>query len=149
MIKITDFNLFLEDIVNNVSGVKKHYISVTEKQAVHKIKDIDNDVVVLMAVMPSGIAKSNSNRDNYEDTNSSFLFILEKTNFDEVTDESEIEQYNKLQQFTEEIKQYLIDKSEDCQYLQNLDIGSLGMDPEYDTFGGFNGWMLTLTFDEK
>jgi len=145
MVKIKAFKNLLDEIQTAVEGIDVVILTPTEEHAIKKISQVTTGVV-LIGVIPSADADT-PDSDNYGDSNTSFLFVVEKMNHNIVTDESELDSYEKTQDIIAGIKVFILAEKESCDMLRHANLDSLHVDPEYNSFGGYNGWSLALTFE--
>jgi hypothetical protein len=81
------------------------------------------------------------------DTHSVIFFVISKYTPSN-TKPKELIQYQELQQIIEQIRDQIIASQEDyaCSKFFRLKTDSIHIDPEYNIFGGFLGWSMTLIF---
>lgn len=155
MIKITEFNDLLTQMVtalntdatnNNldVAQIKGHVLVASDKHLVKRLSD--NSGVWLAVTIPSADPET-ANEDNVAENNIVWIFILEKVDPGSFSASEEIEHYQKIQDVTTAVKNWLRDeKLAGNEYLEYLNLQSLHTDPEYQ-FGGWNGWSINFNFD--
>lgn len=142
MISISTFNELCAEILQNVGGIKEHLLVAHEEHAVNKLKTKAG--VILLAIFPS--ADREGGNDGGIDANSTWFFILEKLPTDQ-TNKKEIEQYEKLQEIILDVREFIEEQhSEGDTRLRSYKPGSCKIDPEYNEFGGYNGWSMSLVF---
>lgn len=124
---------------HNVGG---HLMVAYEDHAVNKLKDRRN--IWLVVVYPS---KTYSGKpDAFKPHNTIMVFILEKDISDQ-TDGKELAQYQRLEDVLMATIGYIAaQQSEGCSLFDRFDPSSITVDPEYRTFGGWNGWSVTLSY---
>ena len=86
-------------------------------------------------------------QDEAVDTNATWLFILEKGKTGQ-KETDEFAQMEKLQDITLKARLFVENhyyKPTFC-YLRRYKPGSSSVIPEYNQFGGFNGWSMSLVF---
>lgn len=148
MIRITDFNNLLIEMVTTLQeenpALKGHVLVASEKHLVKRLAD--NSGVWLAVTIPSADPET-SNEDNVAENNIVWIFILEKVDPGSLTATDEIEHYQKMQDITAAVKNWLRDaKLDGNEFLEYLNLQSLHTDPEYQ-FGGWNGWSINFNFD--
>jgi hypothetical protein len=121
----------------------EHYIRVvTEDQATARLHDRAGPclVVTLPSFQQTGDAANPSGQ------HAILLWIVEKPDSD-ATEQEERDQYARLQTLIVTVKEYIRERQETgCSIWWRLNISSINIDPEYNVFGGFNGWMMALNF---
>lgn len=146
MIKVRDFNNYISHLKSAVAGIDSYVLAATEDQLIKKIKDKTG--IILAAVIPSADPDSVS-VDNIRETNITFLFILKKYDPSGITDVTEINNYEETQNMLSLVKnQIFADKENFTSYpfLYELDPNSIHTDPEFNVFGGYSGWSISLEF---
>lgn len=123
-------------------GIQEHLLVAHEDHAITRLADKDG--IILLAIMPS--ADREGQPAEGIDTNVTWLFILEKVAVDQ-TPVDEIRQYGRTQDIMLQIREnieeaYLNGNPRFSRYRA----GSTKIDPEYMSFGGFNGWSMSLVF---
>lgn len=142
MIPIRSFHTICQQLVADIAGLDHFHLVAEDNQAVKKLKD--DDGIILVAVIPSadGTGTSTANIENH----TTFLFVVSKPGNDDTPDE-ELDLYEKTQQITEQVKKKIIAMQEDgCTDFFRLEPSSITIDPEFNIFGGFLGWSLSLVF---
>jgi len=148
MIRITDFNTLLQQMLTDIKpdnpGLEGFVLVANEKHLVRKLGDKDG--IWIAVTIPSADPES-PNEDNVAENNIFWMFILEKVDPGSMTDADEIAHYQKIQDVTTAIKNWLRDqKLAANEFLEYLNVNSLHTDPEYQ-FGGWNGWSINANFD--
>ena len=142
MIPIREFNTICQEMVDTIAGLEKHYLVAEEKQTVNKVKDESGPLLV--CVIPS--ADRAGTRSASRDNNTTFFFALIKPGTDDDPD-TELDNFELTQNLIESVESFLLDKQESgCNSFFNLTPSSMSKDPVYNTFGGFIGWSLAITF---
>lgn len=142
MISINDFDAFLSNMVDSIEGIDDYLISPIEKHTVKRLKDKTG--VFLVAVVPS-FDTDEPSPESVKYVANSFFFVVEKTDYTSATPDSEIAQYNRLQLLTQSVIDYMLSKRDSCEWLRSFKAGNLQIDPEYDIFGGWNGWSMAVS----
>lgn len=144
MIRITDFNELLKQMVAAIPAVSGFVLVANEKHLVRKLGDKVG--IQIAATIPSADPDT-AGEDNFGESNVFWMFILEKVDPGSLTDSDELEHYQKLQDVLTAVKNWLRDqKLAYNPFLEQLNLESLHSDPEYQ-FGGWNGWSINGNFD--
>lgn len=141
MIEITKFAQAMESLKNSVTGINKTKLAVHEGHMVNKLKDQPG--VILAALYPT--LDRQGKQDQTKDLNTTWIFILEKMNIS-ATDQQEENQYQKLQQIALSVMEAIAEGSAGCSVYFRFHDPQTSLIPEYNQFGGFNGWSFSLTF---
>jgi len=142
MIPIRDFNTICTELVAQIDELDHHHLVAQDNQAVKKLKDEKG--IILVAVIPSadGYGTATANGDNH----TSFFFVVTKPGNDN-TPADELAAYEQTQLIVEQVKTKILERQEDgCSVFFRLVPSSFSIDPEFNIFGGFLGWSLSLTF---
>ncbi|MBV5313823.1 MAG: hypothetical protein JZU47_11040 [Prolixibacteraceae bacterium] len=148
MIRITDFSelltLMVADIQKTIPELKGFVLVANENHLVRRLSDKPG--VWLGVTIPSSDPET-VNEDSVAENNIVWIFILEKKDPGSLTATAELTHYQKLQDITTAVKNWLRDKKLDGnEFLEYLNLQSLHTDPEYQ-FGGWNGWSINFNFD--
>lgn len=148
MIRITDFSelltLMVADIQKTIPELKGFGLVANENHLVRRLSDKPG--VWLGVTIPSSDPET-VNEDSVAENNIVWIFILEKKDPGSLTATAELTHYQKLQDITTAVKNWLRDKKLDGnEFLEYLNLQSLHTDPEYQ-FGGWNGWSINFNFD--
>ena len=157
MIRITDFNELMADMVADITAsgdaqnpieepvqVAGHVLVANEK---HLVKRLGDNAGVWLAVTIPSADPASVNEDNIAENNIVWMFILEKKDPGSMTAAEEISHYQKMQDTTAAIKNWLRDRKLDGnELIEYIDLRTLHTDPEYQ-FGGWNGWSINFNFD--
>jgi len=157
MIKITDFNNALAQMLADITGadtaenpideplnVAGFVLVASEKHLVKRLSDKSG--VWIAATIPSADPETD-NEDSIAENNIVWIFILEKVDPGSMSASSEINHYQKIQDVTAAVKNWLRDRKLDGnEFFEYLNLQSLHTDPEYQ-FGGWNGWSINFNFD--
>lgn len=144
MIRITDFNSLIAEMVQAIPEVSGYVLVANEKHLVRKLNDKTG--IQLAVTIPSADPET-VNEDSVAENNIFWMFILEKVDPGSLSDTEELEHYQKTQDVAGAVKNWLRDKKlEGNEYLEYLNLHSLHTDPEYQ-FGGWNGWSINGNFD--
>jgi len=146
MIKIRDFDTYCKHLQNAISEIDNYVFAATEDHLVKRISDKTG--IILAAVIPSADPDSLS-VDNIKENNIAFLFVVKKLDSSSRTPETELILYEQTQKAITNIKkQLLLDKTnyQNFPYLHSLNENSIHTDPEFNIFGGYDGWSISLEF---
>lgn len=158
MIGIIDFNELLTQMITDlnedylkiptppISGfsIKGHVLVANEK---HLVKRLGDKSGVWIAVTIPSTDPSSVNEDNVAENNIVWMFILEKVDPGSLSEQEELEHYQKIQMATAAVKNWLRNQKLDGnEFLEYLNLNSIHTDPEYQ-FGGWNGWSINFNFD--
>jgi len=143
MIGIREFNSICKKWVDDIEGLDGHYLVAQDNHAVNSLRD--DRSIRLVAVIPSATA-SGSDPSSIKDEHSILLFVINKGWTDQTTAE-ELDQYEKTQQIILEVRQNILESFEDgCGPFWRLSSDNISIDPEFNIFGGWNGWSMSLLF---
>nr|WP_294897841.1 hypothetical protein [uncultured Pedobacter sp.] len=140
MIEITKFAQAMESLKNSAESIRAVKLAAHEGHLINKLKDQAG--VILAAVYPT--LERQGKQDATKDLCTTWIFVLEKMNTS-ATDQQEIDQYQKLQQIALKLIESVQDGSSCSIYFKWPD-SETTLIPEYNQFGGFNGWSFNLTF---
>lgn len=148
MIRVTDFNQLISDMVDDIKvenpDLSGFILVANEKHLVRRLSD--NRGVWIVATIPSADPQSD-NEDIVAENNVVWLFIIEKADPGNMNPMDEIEHYQKTQDVVTSIKNWLLDqKTAGNEFLEFLNLRSMFTDPEYQ-IGGWNGWSVSFNFD--
>jgi hypothetical protein len=144
MIRITDFNSLVADMVKAIPGIAGFVLVGNENHLVKRLSDKKG--VQLGITIPSADPET-VDEDNVAESNIAWIFVLEKVDPGSMTHAKEIEHYQKMQDLTTSVKNWLRDqKLAGNEFLENLNLKSVHTDPEYQ-FGGWNGWSINFNFE--
>jgi hypothetical protein len=142
MIALSALQQEMQIIKSTVPGIDHLIRVVTEAQATARLRDADG--VSLLYTLPAFQQEGDSAHP--KKSHAIILWVVEKPGSD-LTDEEELELYEKLQGIIVAIKEYIrISQEDGCSLWSDLDVRSINIDPEYNTFGGFNGWVMAINF---
>lgn len=126
-----------------LNGIDSFCMVVSEKHLVKKLPK--HDGIVMALVYPSFDSISTGSIDNDGKEIMGLLFVLKKVapgNEDEV---EELDTYAYLQTSLLSVENKLKeDYQNGHEVMQNLVVDSLHIDPEYQVFGGYNGWSMSF-----
>ncbi len=154
MIQITAFKEFFEAAIiwanakadSEITGGKTISSLVMAVEENHLIKKVKDKAGIILAIKyPS--ADSQGDEDNYSERNKCLIFCITKWDPGKTTDQDEANNYAVLQEFTMQIKNYLItsDKGPGICGIENGLYSGFRTEWEYNIFGGYNG--LSVSFD--
>jgi hypothetical protein len=142
MIKIRDFDSYFKQLVATLPAIEAHHLVAVDSHAVNRLKDKRGMHLIL--VIPN--AQTTGDVGRPKDINTGMLFILEKAKIPSKY-EDELDQYERTQNALLAIREAIFSSAEDhCYPFQYLQVPSVGIDPEYNVFGGWNGWSMVFTF---
>lgn len=142
MILLSSLQQEIELIASEVLGIDQMIRVVTEDQATARLRDADG--VSLLYTLPSWQQTGDSAHPS--GSHAIILWVVEKPGSDD-TEQEELDMYQQLQEIILSVKEYIRVSQEDgCSLWSDLDIRSISIDPEYNTFGGFNGWVMAINF---
>jgi hypothetical protein len=144
MIRITDFNALLTQMVAAITAVTGFKLVANEK---HLVKKLSDESGIWIAVTIPSADPETVNEDNVAENNIFWMFIVEKVDPGSMSDSEELDHYQKIQDVATAVKNWLRDqKLEGNEFLEFLNLQSIHTDPEYQ-FGGWNGWSINGNFD--
>lgn len=115
----------------------------TENHIIKRLADKEGTVLAMTYPSVDDVSKG---IDNVADVDTIFLWAIEKINPSDVDETSEPIHFEKMRLIISDIKDYLRDKKlEGCNILQYINENSFHIDPEYQIFGGWNGYSLSFT----
>ncbi len=138
----------LIEIKSEIPEINSTWLVVDDSQLGNTLENKSlSDNAYLIGVMPNygTLAK---NQDNYKETITSQLLILEKTDYSELTQDEFIAVFERTYQIMRKVKLLLISKMEERCYSQlyNLDVDALDAFPVWKK-SQCNGWSLDLEFN--
>jgi hypothetical protein len=143
MISIIDYNSICKNWVDEIQELESHHLVAQDNHAVNALKDERG--IQLVAVIPSTTA-SGSDPSSISDNHSALFFVLSK-GWTGQTKVEELDQYEKTQAITLEIRSKVLESFEEgCGPFWQLSSENIPIDPEYNIFGGWNGWSMSLSF---
>lgn len=142
MIAIRTYHQICTDLVDSNNNLEGFVLVAEDKHAVNKLTGKTG--IWLVAVIPS--ADRSGAPGKGVDQNAALLFVIEKSVPSKLKDK-ELDQYETTQELAIKIRDYMETQQEDgCQEFWRLDISSIHIDPEYNIFGGWNGWSISFIF---
>jgi len=145
MIPVRDYDTYCRSLVTRIPDIDDYALVVSEDHLVKKLKDKTG--IILAAVIPSA-DPSSPDPDNLKEYNICYIFVVDKPDHTNVTDNSELTSYENLQNAITDVKERMladkVDTSMECTLMHRLDEDSLHTDPEYNIFGGYNGYSLSF-----
>ena len=121
MILISSYKAFWEYVITVVSGINQVYIFSDENQLANIIREVEAGKVILVAVIPSTDMVASSN-DDYEEVSSCYVYLLRKSNPDDLTHAEFLIEMDEMQAIMKLMKQKLIDFSGDYDHCSNANI---------------------------
>ena len=143
MVSIPELNLLGAKLMQNDPSIEHFKMAVSEDHAYIKLRDLPG--IILMILYPSADREGKQNEGI--DANTTWLFILEKDNAGQ-TDQEEEAQFEKLRLIIVKALEWVEEKSVHCgiKFLNRHQPSRTQIVPEYNDFGGFNGWSMSLVF---
>ncbi len=143
MINLNDYKQFCESLQIKI-GANRFVMVVQEEHLKKKLRDEPG--VVLVAVFPSVLGKGSE--DNTGDDNTVLVFVLEYTAKSGMTNDLEIESYERTRVMIDKIKTEIISQANKGDNLmQFLNRQSIVIEPEWNIAGSYNGWSITFNFE--
>lgn len=141
MIRVNKFNHICQEIVQaiNIDGYK---ITSTEEQTTKKLQDSPG--IQLIAVYPSYTFEGDV--DTYRVQHELLFFIVLRP-AEGADYNTELDEYRQTQDAMIRLKEYLFGEDTDnfCKLFPHIDVHSVLIDPEYNIFGGYNGWSMKVS----
>tara|TARA_R110002020_G_scaffold475112_1_gene708631 strand:+ start:21343 stop:21771 length:429 start_codon:yes stop_codon:yes gene_type:complete len=142
MIKIAVLDAEMNAIMAAHPQLVKYYQAVDDEHVSRKLHDAVGMNFVVALPTYGGLGQS----DTPNEQHAIMIWVVEKPGVD-YTDQDERDQYARMQDQIVSIKEYIRESQEDgCSLWWKLDIDSIVIEPEYNIWGGFNGWFMQLTF---
>lgn len=142
MIPIREFNTICEQLVTSIDGLDKHILVAEDNHAVNKLTGAKG--IILVATHPS--AERSGKPVASVDNNAVMFFVITKYTPSKKFPQ-ELDAYEATQQIIEAVKAYIIGQQEDgCSVFYRLQTDSIHIDPEFNIFGGFLGWSMSIVF---
>ncbi|MEX2566634.1 MAG: hypothetical protein WD431_11875 [Cyclobacteriaceae bacterium] len=143
MIGIKDFNALCAEWVSTLPALEGHHLVAQDNHAIHSLKDERG--IHLVAVIPSANA-SGRDPSSLVDDHTTYLFVISKGWTGQQKDE-ELDQYEQTQEIILSIRNEILESFEEgCGHFWRLQADSISIDPEFNIFGGWNGWSMLLSF---
>jgi hypothetical protein len=148
MISITEFNNLMAEMTADIKeenpDLEGYVLVATDNHLVRRLHDKYG--VWLGVTIPSSDPTSD-NEDSISESNIVWIFALEKCDPGSMAPDAEIQHYQKIQDVTRAVKNWLRDKKlEGNEHLEFLNLRSMHTDPEYQ-LGGWNGWSTHFNFE--
>ena len=141
---VSELNSILLALKNSCNFDNSMMIA-TEDHIIRRLKDTTGTVIAMTYPSSDDISKGIN---NVGDIDTIFIWAIEKINPSDVDDNSEIAHFAKMKEMMSDIKKYLRNKKlQGCNILQYLNEKSFHVDPEYQVFGGWNGYSLSFTLN--
>jgi len=148
MIKITDFNTLLTTMVTDIQKKNPELIGfVLVANEKHLVKRLSDQPGIWLGITIPSADPETIDEDNVAENNIVWIFVIEKKDPGSMTAAEELDHYQKIQDVTTSVKNWLRDqKLAGNEFLEYLNLKSIHTDPEYQ-FGGWNGWSINFNFD--
>lgn len=139
MITVKDFNQLCKDIVSS-TNIDGYVLVSTEEQAVNTLRDKEG--IQLVAIYPT-YSFSGSSADSAKPGNEFMFFMVLKPKLGAGYD-VELEEYSDTQEAIIKFKDFIFEGNSNspCRNFPEVDVNSVFIDPEFNVFGGFNGWSI-------
>jgi hypothetical protein len=139
---VIEFDAQCQQWVQEIEALRGYVRVVDDSHAVNKLNDKLG--IQLVAVLPSYQATGISGAKN--DSQNTLFWVIEKWDPSH-TDAKELDQYARTEEVAHALKDKMIQAQENgCSPFWRLEISSITLDPDYNAFGGWNGWMMTVSF---
>ena len=139
---VIEFDTQLQQLLVSIPAIKGYVRVVDDQQATKKLTDRRG--IQLVAVLPTYSANGTAGMKS--DAYNTLFWVIEKGDPGQ-TEAKELEQYKRCEDAVHALKNALIESQEDgCGPFWRLEIASIIIEPEYNAFGGWNGYFITLTF---
>lgn len=142
MISVTELDAFVQLIMAEVPEITGYLMVIDEQHTVNKLKSLSG--TRLAVIYPSATRQGKPN--HVVDANSTWFFVLEKDSAGQ-TEAKELAQMQKLQDIALKIIEFIDDiQTDGCSIVDRYVPGETEINPEYRSFGGWNGWSFGLVF---
>lgn len=139
---VIEFDNQLQQLLTDIPSIKGYVRAVDDNQATKKLTDRRG--IQLVAVLPSYSASGDAGRKT--DSWNTLFWVIEKADPSQ-TEAKELEQYRRCEEAIHALKDAMIESQEEgCSLFWRLEIASIIIEPEYNAFGGWNGYFMTFTF---
>jgi hypothetical protein len=139
---VIQFDQELQSLLTEIPVIKGYVRVVDDKQAANKLNDKRG--IQLVAVLPSYSAEGRAGMKS--DSYTTLFWVIEKGDPSQ-TEAKELDQYRRCEEAIHQLKDILIENQEDgCSPFWRLEIGSIVIEPEYNAFGGWNGYFMSVTY---
>ncbi|MFZ4523499.1 MAG: hypothetical protein ACOYNC_17480 [Bacteroidales bacterium] len=137
-----------------IPGIHHAFTVHEESDMAAAIRDIDQNDIILIAVVPSAEIEATS-ADDVEEIDSCYVFLVKKTDLGSLMHDEFITELHETQVLMTAVKRKLIELSGDTEHLtpyshtlHRLMIHGMHTDPEYNLLG-CNGWGLSFKLKTK
>src|SRR5690606_3981706 len=142
MIPIRKIDEICKAWVDSIDNLENYALVAEDNHATRKLGDRQG--IQLLAVIPS--FQGGGRPGMVSGTNAIMLWVISK-GWTGQTDEEELSQYEQTQNIILQIRDAIIESQADgCGPFWRLEPGSITIDPDYNCFGGWNGWTMQLVF---
>ncbi len=142
MLNITDYFTKITELAESIPAIKHLVFVTSDNQATTRLKDKSG--ICLVAVIPSFDVSGQLARS--VDDASTYFFVVRKAKPDDKKDQEQ-SLYQETQDVLYALKDSISNKAEEgCSVFWRLSPESIHIDPEYNTFGGFSGWSMSMSF---
>lgn len=142
MIGIREYAIYMQQVVDEIPALKEMIMVAEDNHAINRLKDKPG--MILAAVIPNSQGTGDVGMSSHRQTG--YLFVIEKRSND-ATQQKEIDQYGRTQDAMLAVRSKIEEDAENgCSPFTRLEISSIGIEPEFNIFGGWNGWSMLFTF---
>ncbi|WP_288370324.1 hypothetical protein [uncultured Algoriphagus sp.] len=139
---VTTFNTKIQELIAEIPAIKGYARVVDDNQATKKLASRQG--IQLVTVLPSYSAEGIAGRK--ADSWTTLFWVIEKGDPSQ-SEARELDQYRRCEEAIHQLKDLIIESEENgCSLFWRLEIASIVIEPEYNAFGGWNGYFMTLTF---
>lgn len=139
---VLEFDTHLQELLADIPAIKGYVRAVDDNQATKKLTDRRG--IQLVAVLPSFSAMGRPGM--VSEAWNTLFWVVEKGDPSQ-TEAKELDQYRRCEEAIHALKNALIESQEDgCGPWWRLEISSIVIEPDYNAFGGWNGYFMTVTF---
>ena len=144
MIKLTDLSNYFDSIKTRVENINNFVLSPAESHVIKRLKDLQGITLVVTYPTASG---DGENEDNVKFANTILIWVIYKPEDSSVTPETELADYEKCQNAILEVLSTMNeDRQSGCHLMNRMLDNSVEINPEYNVFGGYNGWTTPIEF---
>lgn len=139
---VIEFNNQCQQWVEDIPELSGFVRVSSDSQAVTKLNDKKG--MYLVAVLPTYMMSGDTPK--VSENQNAIFWIIEKGDFSN-KDEQELAQYARCEAAIQKLKNMLILAQEDgCSPFWRLEVSSIVIEPDFNAFGGWNGYFMSVTF---
>jgi hypothetical protein len=152
MVSISTYKAFWDYIKSVVAGIDEVLLVHERADLQMTIKEVNENSVILMAIIPSSDTESAS-LDDIKEFDSCFLFVIRKSDPKDQTNDDFLTDLGSTQVIMGNVKDKMIELAGDTEHcnippayahlMHRLVINGMHTDPEYNVVG-CNGWSLSF-----